>query len=328
MVYEGKPYPKRGKRKKRTRVKIETVKSGTKLLVCLWVLFLAILIKFVFPSTAANIQETVLTFLENSVDYSSAVRVLGEAVSGEKDFLEAISQAYNYAFRLSSDEVEVYAQSEDIDVVDDDIPESELYYNVPSDAQETEVDKQEIYSPDIQSGDETEDEHVAEQENDNFDDAVSAFIESQELYAHLGVPENVTYDKPELDIDSVVPVIGTVTSHFGYRDHPVEGEIIFHYGTDIGADKGQDVLAFADGSVYAVGDSSSYGLYIILQHDNGIETLYAHLDSVDVEGGDSISKGEKIGSVGDSGNATGPCLHFELMQNEIYLNPEYYVQWK
>ncbi len=328
MVYEGKPYPKRGKRKKQARIKVEAVKPGAKLLVCLWVLFLAVLVKFVFPVTTANIQETVLAFLENSVDYSSAVRVLGEAVSGEKDFIEALSEAYDYAFKLGSDEVEVYAQDDGLEADDSDIPESELYYNVPSATQEPQIDKQDATLTDSQGDKEVTTGQTEEQNGDSPENEVSAFIESQEKYSELGLPENVTYEKPQLNIDGCAPVAGVVTSHFGYRDHPVEGEIIFHYGTDIGADKGQEVLAFADGSVYAIGDSSSYGLYVILQHDNGVETLYAHLDSVEVEGGDSVSKGDKIGTVGDSGNATGPCLHFELTQNEIYLNPEYYVKWE
>ena len=68
--------------------------------------------------------------------------------------------------------------------------------------------------------------------------------------------------------------------------------------------------------------------YVILSHENGLQTLYAHMDSVDVSGGETVSKGDKIGSVGDSGNATGTCLHFELIQNDIYLNPEYYLQWE
>lgn len=70
-----------------------------------------------------------------------------------------------------------------------------------------------------------------------------------------------------LGFDYCTPVMGTLTSDFGYREHPVEGEERFHYGIDIGAAAGTEIGCFADGTVTAVGESSSYGKYITVAHE-------------------------------------------------------------
>ena len=115
------------------------------------------------------------------------------------------------------------------------------------------------------------------------------------------------------------------SSGFGYRIHPVEGEEDFHHGVDIAADTGTAILCFADGTVTAVGESSSYGKYCIVRHDNGFSTLYAHCSKVTASSGASVKEGQKIAEVGETGMATGPHLHFELHEEGVYLNPIYYV---
>ena len=77
-------------------------------------------------------------------------------------------------------------------------------------------------------------------------------------------------------------------------------------------------------TVCATGESSTLGLYIMLEHPGGYITLYAHCDRVTVTGG-SVTRGEKIAEVGQTGAATGPHLHFELTHNGIYTNPEFYL---
>ena len=76
----------------------------------------------------------------------------------------------------------------------------------------------------------------------------------------------------------------------------------------------------------AVGESADYGNYIIIEHQNGISTLYAHLDNILLKTGDEVKRGDTIGKMGDTGNASSVCLHFELTQDGVYLNPEYYLR--
>ena len=145
------------------------------------------------------------------------------------------------------------------------------------------------------------------------------------LYSDKNLPENVSLEQAILDFDYCTPVSGTLSSGFGYRNHPIEGEERFHYGVDLAADTGTEVGCFADGVVTAVGESSSYGKYCIVRHDNGFSTLYAHCSKVTASSGASVKEGQKIAEVGETGMATGPHLHFELHEEGVYLNPIYYV---
>ena len=120
------------------------------------------------------------------------------------------------------------------------------------------------------------------------------------------------------------PASGIKSSGFGYRLHPIENTVKYHYGTDFAANTGTAITAFADGVIVAAGDSDSYGKYMIIDHSDGYSTLYAHCSELCMGCG-NVSKGDVIARVGSTGAATGPHLHFELMCNDTYLNPEFYL---
>ena len=138
-------------------------------------------------------------------------------------------------------------------------------------------------------------------------------------------PEKAAAEQRVLGFDYASPLAGEVTSPFGWREHPNTGREAFHYGVDIAAEEGADVCCFADGTVGAVGDSVELGNYLTVHHENGVLTLYGHLSRVSVTSGDKVSRGDKLGEAGHTGNATGTHLHFELRDGEVYLNPEYYL---
>lgn len=150
------------------------------------------------------------------------------------------------------------------------------------------------------------------------------FLQTQKAYASYELPSNVSYDFPALAIEYQSPIDGATSSGFGYRLHPIQNEVKFHYGTDIAAAKGTEIKAFADGTVIAVGYDEGYGNYVVISHENGYRTLYAHCSEVCVTCG-SIERGEVIALVGQTGGATGPHLHFELQSDGVYLNPEFYI---
>lgn len=156
-------------------------------------------------------------------------------------------------------------------------------------------------------------------------DAVAAFLESQEPYAEYALPETVSYEYSPFPEDYSVPVAGYSSSGFGYRLHPIKGEVRFHYGTDFAAWTGEAVCAFAGGTVTFAGYSDSYGNYVTIDHAGGWSSLYAHCSELCVETGDTVETGQRIALVGETGLATGPHLHFELTKDGVYLNPEYYV---
>ena len=145
------------------------------------------------------------------------------------------------------------------------------------------------------------------------------------VYDGENTPEGVTMFQQVLGFAYGDPLSGELTSAFGYRDHPVEEKEKFHYGIDIAAETGEIIRAFADGEVTAVGDSSDLGKYLELRHENGYSTLYAHCSKVTASSGQKVKRGDPIAEVGQTGEATGPHLHFALCQDTLYLNPIYYV---
>lgn len=103
-----------------------------------------------------------------------------------------------------------------------------------------------------------------------------------------------------------------ITSIFGWRIHPISGDQRFHSGTDLGAPEGTPVLAAVSGQVVTADLLGGYGLTVILQHEKGTqESLYAHMSQIFVKPGDKVEQGNVIGRVGNTGNSTGPHLHFE-----------------
>ncbi len=121
------------------------------------------------------------------------------------------------------------------------------------------------------------------------------------------------------------PSSGTITSPYGYRDHPISGSYSFHTGVDIGASSGSSIVAANNGTVISSGWNGGYGKCVIVDHGGGIVTLYAHCSSLYVGVGESVSRGETIAAVGSTGNSTGPHLHFEVRVNGSYVNPLPYI---
>ena len=144
-------------------------------------------------------------------------------------------------------------------------------------------------------------------------------------YSAENTPPNVCLTQQVLGFDYVQPVAGTVTDGFGYRDHPIDGDMRFHYGVDMEANSGDVICSFADGTVTAVGESSDLGKYITVLHGNGYTTLYAHCSRITASSAQQIKAGDPIAEVGDTGRTTGPHLHFEMHRDTTYLNPVYYV---
>lgn len=123
----------------------------------------------------------------------------------------------------------------------------------------------------------------------------------------------------------IKPTSGRISSPFGYRTHPVTRSYTLHSGIDIAASSGTTVVASRNGKVVSAGYSGSYGNLIVISHGNGIETAYAHLRSINVRVGDSVSQGQLIGKVGSTGRSTGPHLHFEVRINGTAVNPSKYI---
>lgn len=121
------------------------------------------------------------------------------------------------------------------------------------------------------------------------------------------------------------PCSGPITSPFGYRIHPIFGIEISHAGMDIGVPEGTPIHAADSGTVIEADWISGYGYTIIIDHGNGIQTLYAHNSSLIAGAGQSVSKGEVVAYSGQTGNVTGPHCHFEVRINGSPVDPMGYL---
>lgn len=121
------------------------------------------------------------------------------------------------------------------------------------------------------------------------------------------------------------PVSGPITSPFGYRTHPIFGTQIFHSGVDVGVDSGTPVAAADSGVVIEADWLGGYGYAVIIDHGNGLSTVYAHNSELIVSPGQAVSQGQTIAYSGSTGYSTGPHVHFEVRENGTPVEPLNYL---
>lgn len=122
-----------------------------------------------------------------------------------------------------------------------------------------------------------------------------------------------------------VPSYYGVTSEYGWRGDPFSGGQSFHMGIDLGASSGASVLSAGDGKIILQEYHWSYGNYVVVDHGNGLSTVYAHMTGFAKPFGSIVKAGEEIGYVGSTGSSTGPHLHFEVRVNGQHTNPRGYL---
>lgn len=142
----------------------------------------------------------------------------------------------------------------------------------------------------------------------------------RELVEYLKTQQSILARTP-----SIWPVVGWVTSEFGYRKSPFTGRREFHNGIDIATRHGKEIVAPADGIVSKAGSNRYIGNYVWIDHGDGIVTIYGHLCDQIMEAGQIVKRGDVIGHVGNSGRSTGPHLHYGVMVDGEYVNPRRYL---
>ncbi len=118
-----------------------------------------------------------------------------------------------------------------------------------------------------------------------------------------------------------------LSSGFGTRVHPITGKVKKHTGVDLAAPQGTDIHAAADGVVTVAQWWNGYGNTVVIDHGNGVWTLYGHIrdGGINVSPGQTVKRGEKIAEVGSTGNSTGPHCHFEVRINGEPVDPVPYL---
>jgi murein DD-endopeptidase MepM/ murein hydrolase activator NlpD len=137
---------------------------------------------------------------------------------------------------------------------------------------------------------------------------------------HLSEQEHLLASTP-----TIAPSLGLITDGFGRRKDPFTGRLAFHRGLDLAARRGTPVKAPADGIVVFAGRNGGLGKTVRISHDFGFTTVYGHLDTISVEPGDEVHRGQQLGLLGNSGRSTGPHLHYEVHVEGKAVNPLYYI---
>lgn len=140
------------------------------------------------------------------------------------------------------------------------------------------------------------------------------------------VPEGSSQAALPVEFHPIAPLTGVwqVSSVFGWRKAPFgpKRNSEFHTGVDLGAGEGELVVAAADGTVTEARRSQSYGNCVKLLHGDGLTTRYCHMQYIFVHPGEFVKQGDRLGTVGQTGAATGPHLHLELQWNDVCYDPQ------
>lgn len=118
---------------------------------------------------------------------------------------------------------------------------------------------------------------------------------------------------------------GWMSSRFGRRTDPFNGQIVWHSGVDFAGKEGSDIIAVASGVVTWSGSRHGYGLMVEINHGNGFKTRYAHCKENLVKVGDVVKKGQVVALMGSTGRSTGPHVHFEVYKNGRAVDPASYI---
>jgi len=126
---------------------------------------------------------------------------------------------------------------------------------------------------------------------------------------------------------SIAPTAGHIASRFGKRGDPFTGNVRFHYGLDISNREYTPIYAPADGIVDNARIEGNLGLFLVIDHGYNIVTRYGHLAKYEVQAGRKVKRGDLIARIGNTGRSTAPHLHYEILINDQYVDPEKFIFW-
>lgn len=310
----------RGKPAKRTK---EQKRLG-QLLLCLVLFFTVFIGKGVFPERVEQVSGQLLSHLTRNTDFRGLFAELGETLAEQENLLGELGEFCVEVFGPGEPAIPAAA----LGVISMEARQAAL-----NDTQRLTISLESAPEP-LRSAFREKVETVPEpevptespssEEPPAIPAAGTVVLEVEP--PERGLPTNHTVNKLSLGgLETAAPLTGPLWSGYGYRDHPVDGVYKFHSGVDLGANTGAPISAFAAGVVEYVGQSQSYGNYLQLDHGSGVKSFYAHCSQILVRQGETVSLGDCVALVGDTGNTTGPHLHFEVKCGGQYVDPSYYL---
>lgn len=296
-------------------------------------LFAVVLVgKGVFPQRLAEVRETMGTILHADTDFVAAFTALGQSLEAGEPAGETLGELWSQVFAPSSDLEDSEETNAAVGAANGGGALTQAVWEGENQgapwAVETllngtwmEPEEETAATPFSQTGAPAQ---AAEPEPEAAAEPAVVHVD----YTGPALPANTSMDQYRLDLsETVTPVLGWLSSPFGWREHPVDGLEKFHNGVDLAVNTGTPIGAFAAGTVEYIGDSpTEYGLYLQIDHGNGVKSFYAHCSKLCVQQGQQVTAGQTVAEAGETGNATGPHLHFELKYQGVRINPIYYIK--
>lgn len=319
---------KRGRGNKSGLSPKERVRLG-QLCVCLALFLIVFVGKGAFPQQLAQLQGKLVSVLTADTDFRAAFAKLGESLGGQGSVLGELEDFCVEVFGIQPtgdgtlpEETQTQQEQAFLNAGASSADLAAHYLrldDMPEDWLKEEPVTQTTAEPQAEPQPETA---AAPAESVP---AVGTVLLSAN-YTGTPLPNNYTMDKLSLGaLETVNPILGHLRSTYGYRDHPVDGEYKFHNGVDIGGQMGEPIGAFAAGTVEYIGENDDHGLYLQIDHGNGVKSFYAHCSKLLVSQGQAVGAGETVALVGSTGVSTGPHLHFEIKCAGVHVDPAYYL---
>jgi len=274
-------------------------------------------IKFVYERGESSKMEMLLSS-KSFVDFLNKAEFITKMSAYDKRVLDSYVDAKE---QVHAKEQQLIAQKEDLE-------EAQAAVRNEQDAIEALVaDKEKeitVFEGDINNKEAAIAEYEAMiAEQDQIIKALEAAILEEKKRLLEENKKAIVYDGGEFKWPA--PEYTRISDDYGNRIHPILGTQQFHNGVDMAAPSGSPILAAYDGEVIAASYSPTMGNYIMIDHGDGLITIYMHASTVGVSEGTMVARGEQIGCVGSTGRSTGPHLHFSVRENGQYVSPWKYL---
>ena len=274
-------------------------------------------IKFVYERGESSTAEMLLSS-KSFVDFLNKAEFISRISAYDKRMLDSYIDARNL---VAAKEQELIEQKNGLE-------DARAAVRNEQDALETLMEDKEkeitVYEGDISNKEAAIAEYeamIAEQDQIIKDLEAAILEEKKRLLAEN--KKAIVYDGGQFKWPA--PSYTRISDDYGTRTHPILGTQQFHNGVDMAAPNGSPILAAYDGEVIAASYSPTMGNYIMIDHGDGLITIYMHASSVSVGTGTMVARGEQIGCVGSTGRSTGPHLHFSVRLNGSYTSPWNYL---
>ena len=274
-------------------------------------------VKFMYEHGESSTAEMLLSS-KSFVDFLNKAEFISRVSAYDKRMLDSYILAKE---TVAAKEEELIAQKEGLE-------EARAAVKNEQDAVEALMEDKEkeitVYEGDISNKEAAIAEYeamIAEQDQIIKDLEAAILEEKKRLLAEN--KKTIVYDGGQFKWPA--PSYTRISDEYGNRIHPILGTTQFHNGVDMAAPSGSPILAAYDGEVIAASYSPTMGNYIMIDHGDGLITIYMHASSVSVGSGTMVARGEQIGCVGSTGRSTGPHLHFSVRLNGSYVSPWNYL---